>query len=81
MKFTYFNLINNIKEALVVDSGETIVEPTSYNKIVNEITWNTLPQDLQKLVDMINTPTVILDLKVTWYNLPKKVEQIQNVFI
>lgn len=81
MKFTYFNLVNNIKSTLTIGPEETLVDPTIFNEIVNGITWNTLPQDLQKLVDMINSPNVILDFKATWYDLPKKIEQIQNVFI
>lgn len=80
MKYTYFNLINSLRSTLKVSSEEVSVNTTSYNQIVSNLTWFSLPQDLQKLIGLINHSSTILDDKVNWFNIREKAEEVYNNF-
>lgn len=80
MKYNYFNLINDLKSTLLVDSEEPSIDSEAYNDIVKKLNWYRLPQDLQKLVDLINHSSTVLDVKVNWFNVREKAEDIFNNF-
>lgn len=80
MKYTYFNLINNLKNTLTLPVEENTVDVTSYNNIVYNLTWFSLPQDIKKLINLINHSSTILNNNVNWFNIREKAEEIYNNF-
>lgn len=80
MKYTYYNLINNLRTTLKVDSEESSVNPDDFNNIVERLNWYNLPQDIKRLIDMINHSSIIIDNKVNWFTVREKAEEIYNNF-
>jgi hypothetical protein len=80
MKYNWYNLIGDLKNTLKVDLGEPTVNAVAFNNIVDSLTWYNLKNSLQNLVGLINHTETILDLNITWYNIPSKAESIYNNF-
>lgn len=80
MKYKYFNLINDLKNTLVVEESESSVNTALYNQTVNNLSWYGLPRDIKKLIDLINHSSIIIENKVSWYNVREKAEEIYNNF-
>ncbi len=80
MKYKYFNLINDLKNTLVVEELESSVNTALYNQTVNNLSWYGLPRDIKKLIDLINHSSIIIENKVSWYNVREKAEEIYNNF-
>lgn len=80
MKYKYFNLINDLKNTLVVEESEPSVNTALYNQTVNNLSWYGLPRDIKKLIDLINHSSIIIENKVSWYNVREKAEEIYNNF-
>lgn len=80
MKYNYFNLINDLKTTLVVEESEPSVNTALYNQIVKNLNWYGLPKDIKKLIDLINHSSIIIENRVSWYNIREKTEEIYNNF-
>lgn len=80
MKYNWYNLVGDLKSTLKVATDEATVDAVAFNNIVDSLTWYNLKNSLQSLVELINHTETVLDLNITWYNIPSKAESIYNNF-
>lgn len=69
-KFWWFLLPQDIIREFTQEDGARIPEFEEFNKLVEDITWWTLPQKLQLMADFVG-----YNHTFTWFRLPEQVEE------